>query len=354
MRFLSSAAGVLTAGALLHFPNQQLSAQGSPAELRVTLKSGSGSPLSSALVGLVDEGGRAVVEGLSSESGRITLAAAPGAYRVRVRRIGYRPFLSDPVTLPRSAELSLHIESERIILDAMVVSAAAQCGRINQDALTLGTVWEEVEKALRSSQLTLSDLSRYTRARTYHREVDVNGDIRRSDTTDVRVTSFRPFGAVDPKSLMTMGYVRGDVLNGWDYFGPDERVLLSDDFTATHCFRVVRDQKRKGQIGVAFRPAPKRQPPDIEGIMWVDEKTSELREVRFQYVNAGVLDRFKPGGFTLFNRTPSGAWLVKEWQLRMPRLERGSRGLVAVSYLENGGLLIPADADSASAGGPKR
>lgn len=69
----------------------------------------------------------------------------------------------------------------------------------------------------------------------------------------------------------------------------------------------------------------------------MDEKTSELREVRFRYVNAGILTRFEPGGFTAFHRLPSGAWIVKEWLLRMPRLERGKEGLFATSYLEKGG-----------------
>jgi hypothetical protein len=317
-------------------------AQGSMTDLRVRIEAGAGAPLGGALVALVD-GQRVVSEGLSTSRGSLILGAAPGTYRVRVRRIGFRPYFSDPVTLPYRSELILRVETEHIVLDAMVVSATAQCGKITRDAQALSTVWAEIEKALRASQLTVADLSGIDRMRTYRREVDLNGAIVSNDTSVRPVTGGRPFAAPDPESLSRLGYVRGDQANGWDYFGPDEAVLLSNDFAATHCFKVVRDAARRaGQIGVAFEPAPKRTSSDIMGVLWVDEKTSELHDVRFFYVNAGVLSRFRPGGFTKFTRVPSGAWIVSEWQLRMPELELrlGARdNLVPVGYIENGGMI---------------
>ena len=72
------------------------------------------------------------------------------------------------------------------------------------------------------------------------------------------ITVTRPFGAVDPGRLSRDGYVIGDPTIGWSYFGPDETVLLSDQFAATHCFRLVRDPLRAHEIGVAFEPVPKR------------------------------------------------------------------------------------------------
>jgi len=124
---------------------------------------------------------------------------------------------------------------------------------------------------------------------------------------------------------------------------PDEAVLLSDGFAATHCFRSVRHRNRPGQIGVAFEPAPKRKRSDIQGVLWLDEASSELREIRFQFVNAGILSRFEPGGFTRFHRMPSGAWIVSEWQLRMPQLEYrlGPVPTTAVTgYIVNGGEVV--------------
>ena len=44
--------------------------------------------------------------------------------------------------------------------------------------------------------------------------------------------------------LATNGYVLGDEIQGWHYFAPDEVVLRSEQFAATHCFRLVRDKQR--------------------------------------------------------------------------------------------------------------
>jgi hypothetical protein len=317
-------------------------AQNSVTILRVRIEASDGAPLSGALVALVD-GDRVVTEALSTTQGNITFEAAAGNYRLRVRRIGFRPWFSDAVSLPHRSELLLRVESEHILLDAMVVSATARCGKITSDSHELSEVWEEIEKALRSSQLTLGDLRGINRMRTYRREVSLTGAVLSNDSSVRPVIGGRPFAARDPESLSKLGYVRGDQASGWDYYGPDEAVLLSNDFAATHCFKVVRDRKRHaGQIGVAFEPAPTRTSSDIMGVLWVDEKTSELEEVRFVYVNAGVLTRFKPGGFTKFLRVPSGAWIVSEWQLRMPELELRlgpPDNLVPIGYVENGGTI---------------
>ncbi len=317
-------------------------AQGSKTDLRVRVETTDGAALSGALVALLD-GERVVTEALTTSRGSITLAAPPGTYRIRVRRIGFRPWMSDAVIVPQTHDLVLSVESQRILLDAMVVSATARCGKITSDAQALSAVWDEIEKALRASQLTVGDLRGIRLMRTYRREVGLNGAVLSTDSSVRRVTGSRPFAAPDPESLSRLGYVRGDQANGWDYFGPDEAVLLSNDFAATHCFKLVRDKrKRAGQIGLAFEPTPKRTSSDITGVLWVDEKSSELHDVRFVYVNAGVLSRFKPGGFTKFLRVPSGAWIVSEWQLRMPELElrMGVReNVVPIGYVENGGTI---------------
>ena len=315
-------------------------------DLHVRLDAGNGTPGNGALVALLD-GDRVITEALSSENGTVTIRSTPGSYRVRVRRIGFHPFVSDPVALPFKGELRLHIETKRIVLDAMVVSASAQCGAIKRDAQTLSTVWDEITKALRASQLTPTDLNGIRRMQLYKRELGKNGEVTSSDSSMRPVTGQRPFGVPDPTSLVRLGYVRGDPQNGWEYFGPDEAVLLSSEFAATHCFKVVRDEKkREGQIGVAFEPAPKRTLSDIKGVLWVDEKSAELRDVGFVYVNAGVLTRFEPGGFTKFRRVASGSWIVSEWQLTMPILEvkLGFRDRIAkIGSIENGGFLVSGD-----------
>lgn len=313
------------------------------ATLRVRAESDARTPLAGALIALVDPENRVITEVLTTAEGFASLQAAPGSYRVRVRRIGFRPFYSAPTTIPRPDILILRVESPRVVLNELVVSASAQCGRINPDAATLASLWEEISKALRSSQLTVGDLKEIARVQTFVREIGLNGEVTSSDSTNRSVANRRPFAAVDPGSFVKLGYVRGDEQKGWDFFGPDETVLLSNDFASTHCFRAIRQRTRRGQIGVAFEPAPRRRLADIRGVIWLDERSSELREVEFNYVNVGVLSDFQPRGYTRFRRMPSGAWLVSDWQLQLPRLARGVAArdeTRIVGTIQNGGRVV--------------
>lgn len=325
-----------------------LRGQGATSELRVKLRTPDGSPVSGALVALLNAKDSVVAEGLASESGMRVLAAPRGAYRVRVRRIGYLPFVSSELTIPRANELVLNVESPRVILQSIVVTSTSHCSRNDPNAQALSTVWDEIDKALRSSELTVQDLSGIGQARVYERVTGADGKIISGDSSVFPITDKRPFGAVDPAMLAASGYVVGGLDEGWRYFGPDETVLRSEQFASTHCFRLVRRLNRAGQIGVSFEPEPNRELADISGIIWVDQVTSELREIAFRFVNAGPLSRFDANGFTRFRRVPSGAWLVDEWKLSVPRLAVNvtpsfpvpRREVVVIGRQDNGGGIL--------------
>ena len=326
-------------------PLGAVSSQGSQSELRVRLQSSDGTPVAGALVALLDPNDSIVAEGLSTETGTRVLRAASGTYRVRARRIGFLPFVSSPVEIPRQDELLLAIETARVVLDRIVVNSRSQCSRSDSGSRSLGIVWDEIDKALRASRLTTSDLKGIGRGRVYHKEVGAGGNVISTDTTLFEIINQRPFGAIDPDSLARAGYVFGDEAKGWIFYAPDETVLLSDQFAATHCFRLVREAARSGAIGVAFEPVPERKLADIVGVLWVDERTAELREVVFRFVNAGVLSRYEAGGFTRFLRVPSGAWVVDEWLLKLPRLALKRSAFIGeqymqVGYYEHGGGIL--------------
>lgn len=330
-------------GALAAVAVAKVSAQNATSELRVKLTTPDGSPVTGALIALLDAKDSVVAEGLASETGIRTLLAPRGAYRLRVRRIGYLPFVSTEMTLPRPSELRLSIESPRVILESIVVNSRSQCGRNDATAQALSTVWDEIDKALRSSQLTLFDLAGIGRARRYTRDLDNNGRTIRGDSSEFDITDRRPFGVEDPARLAVDGYITGDMHNGWTMFGPDERVLQSEAFAATHCFRLVRESRRPGMIGVAFEPAPGRKLPDINGVIWVNQASSELREIEFKFVNAGPLTRFNAGGYTRFTRVPSGAWIVDEWKLSAPALAMNpgkSSGFSVIGRRDTGGGVL--------------
>jgi hypothetical protein len=333
--------------AALVLPVAVVQPQEGTAELRVHLVTDADVPVIGALVALITPDDSVVDEGLTSRSGARVLRAPAGMYRVRVRRIGFYPFLSRPVTIPRADELLLRLDTQRVLLDTVHVTVRSECGRMAREAETIAALWEEIAKALRASQLTLGDLAEIGRASVYWSELDANGVVLWSDTTSIPVEQRKPFGAADPAVLARRGYVRGDEYNGWTYFAPDERVLLSEEFAATHCFAVVRHASRPGELGLAFEPITGRRRSDIRGILWVDEATAELRETVFGYVNAGAATPYQPNGFTRFRRMSSGAWLVDEWQLRLPRVSRrpgAFSNIVLQGYQENGGALeIAAD-----------
>lgn len=322
-----------------------LAAQGAPTTVRVRLENEVGRAVAGALVALLDGSGKTVVEGLSSVRGERTLTAPAGTYRVRVRRIGYTPYLSAPVTLPHAGDLVLVVQSKPVLLDRVMVTAKSGCKRLGPDVEGVVTVWEEVEKALRASQLTAEDLKGLGRARRYQEHVTSEGWVLDVDIDEFPLTTHRPFGAIDPDTLASLGYVRGDGVGGWDYYGPDETVLLSSGFRNGHCFRLRRDAKRPGTLGIAFEPAG-RGFPDIAGVLWLDEATSELRELEFSFVRTGDFSPFDGKGVTRFLRTASGAWMVGEWWMRSNRLRprwNSVKAFDVIGHVEHGGGILHDD-----------
>src|SRR5438270_1613932 len=205
----------------------KVSGQDMTSELRIKLGSPDGSPVSGALIALLNTRDSVVAEGLANEDGIRVFRVARGAYRVRVRRIGYLPFVSSELTIPRGDELVLNVESPRVTLQSIVVNSNSPCGRNDPTTQALSTVWDEIDKALRSSQLTLEDLTGIGRARKYRRDIDSTGVVVAGDSSEFSITDRRPFGVEDPAKLAKEGYVTGDKNEGWTIFGPDETVLLS-------------------------------------------------------------------------------------------------------------------------------
>jgi len=332
---------LLVVAVLVTVSSRVLPAQARGAEVRVRLESTEGSSIPGALVALLDSAQRVVVEGVSGETGMRTLTAPTGSYRIRVRRIGFRPFLSEPVAVPLAEEILLKIESPRVQLESVVVTSRSECGPIDPSEQTLAAVWDEIAKALRTSQLNARDFDDIANYFVYRKTMRANGRVVSSDTTFRKSGRSKPFAVKDPAILARDGYVFGDEQSGWTYYAPDETVLLSEQFAATHCFRAVRDKARSGQVGIEFNPVKGRRVPEIEGVLWVDQATAELRELIFRFVNSGILEQFRAGGFTRFRRVPSGAWIVDAWALTAPIIHRERAAmtdkLTVTGYIEDGG-----------------
>ena len=103
---------------------------------------------------------------------------------------------------------------------------------------------------------------------------------------------------------------------------PDAEALISDEFAAGHCFRLVPPPRgREEWLGVAFRPVRDRNGiVEVAGTFWVDRASAELRLLEYRYTNVpAVVERNDAGGRIEFARLESGDWLVNRWHIRTVR-----------------------------------
>lgn len=267
-----------------------------------------------------------------------------GAQGIQIRVVDSAtaaPYVSQTLDLSQARTLTLTVQSEPVVLSTIIISARTSCRSLGSEtSQALGTVWGEVTKALEASRLTVADLQGIGRGWTYTRTAGSSVARDTTDTTFFTLSDQRPFAAIDPDSLAEAGYVIGDPMSGWSYFGPDETVLLSPSFARTHCFRLVRERGQPGLIGVSFEPVRGRRIADISGVVWIDQRTSELRRIVFRYVNAGFISRYRGNGETRFVRLPSDAWLISSGHLRVPRLEMRRYRIAPDGFQENGGGLL--------------
>ena len=284
------------------------------------LDSVSGSPVARGFVVLVDEQGKELARTLSTNTGRFFIqVGVTGRYRIRSERIGYRAWESDLFVVgpAESVELELRVTAIPVQLEKIEVRGESVCRATSQD-VDAGALWEEARKALAAaSWAQASGLYRYS----VHRFA-VTRLRGRTPTVDVSVgylTTSLPFQAVDLDRLTEEGYVIHEKNDTWVYYGPDANVLLDERFQ-THCFGTVRGKGDfAGMLGLKFRPGSDRPITDIEGVLWIDAESSELRQIEYTYTRLPFSVRGRGvGGSISFASMESGAWIINDWVIRMP------------------------------------
>ncbi len=198
------------------------------------------------------------------------------------------------------------------------------------------------EKALQAAHITGQQrLLRVTLSR-YERELDASsGTLNRERTWTVSRTTERPFVSLPAAELARYGYVRFERDGGATFFAPDAEVLLSDSFLDSHCFRVVRGDDPT-LVGLSFEPHGRRRSPDIQGVLWLDRSSAELRHLEFGYTHlpAGLRSN-RVGGRLTFERVPSGQWLVRRWWIRMPILRARHEIIISWSDIPRQQGVVP-------------
>lgn len=153
----------------------------------------------------------------------------------------------------------------------------------------------------------------------YERDLDSRKRVRKEERSQREGVTKNPFVSIPPESLATGGFVQTTSDGTW-YYAPDAAVLVSEEFLDNYCFRLQRGRgQTASMIGVAFEPAGTNPLPGIEGVLWVDERTAELRHVEYQYTKLpGNVQSREVGGRIEFTKTPTGIWMVQRWRIRMP------------------------------------
>ena len=296
-----------------------------------------------AIVLLVDSAGRVVARSASRESGAFSLAAErAGRHTLRVLRIGFAPTVIGPVRLAVGAPLSLDVTltGAPVRLAELRIVDRAPCEvRPDSDAVAF-RLWDEARKALLATTLTQHDQLTMRTGSTQRTLHAVDERVLAESTTVRTVPTVRPFVSLPPDSLVVAGYVQRNALGETTYWAPDADVLLSESFASTHCLRAERAREHTGDasrwIGIAFLPSgPARGVADVEGVLWLDPVSAELRRLDYRYVrvpdDTRLAEQVQAGGRVEFLRLPTGGWIVARWSIRYPLVRSaGARAMSVV------------------------
>lgn len=310
---------------------------------------GAGTPVQGAMTALVDSAGAQVASTLTGPEGAYSLEApAPGRYRLRVERIGYRTWTSDAIELRtgRSRSFRAAVPPEAVELEGLEVAAERRCRVDPARGSRAAVLWEEARKALTAAETARDEARVRFELRRWHRIVGPDGRVREETSEEGAGLSLRPFRSPPADELAREGYVR-EAGEGRVWFAPDARALLSEEFRRDHCLSVREAGGRDGWIGLSFRPVEGREAPDVSGVLWLDRTTFELRRMDFGYANVDLPPDVRDvGGRIEFQRLPSGLWIVREWRIRMPRIGRDQyHDRVAAGHEIEGGEVVAATTD---------
>jgi hypothetical protein len=211
----------------------------------------------------------------------------------------------------------------------------------------VATLWEEARKALRNQEWTdRMGLVRF-RLVEYERELDpMTGVATTESRRSFRWTGQNPIRSRPAGELHDEGSVRSDGRGGFEYYAPDAAALLSDTFVEAHCFGLTASPDAPGLIGLSFEPLPQRRGSrDIEGTVWLSREDARLQTIEFTYTWAPWSEAMGvAGGRVEFEELPEGAWVIRRWWIRMPRMTqhlnlmaRGGSGLRIAGIVEVGG-----------------
>ncbi len=283
-----------------------------------------GTPVGRGFVVLLDGTGTEVARTLTGADGEFSLLAPRvGRYTLRSEVIAYRAAVSHAfdLSIRTPTEITLRILRVPVRLSSFEVVGDEQCVPPDE-SVDIAPVWEEARKALSAAAWTANRtefqhlLHRYQRVDSRHER------LRQEKIWLLEGKATQPFASVRPDQLVARGYIV-QVGDRRRYHGPDANVLLHEGFQNTHCFWAERgDDSFEGLLGLSFRPVRGRGVADIEGTLWLEPETAELRQIEYRYTDLPFdFEDDQIGGSIHFARLTSGAWILSKWEIRTPVVE---------------------------------
>lgn len=337
-------------------PHRDLLAQ----EVRgILVNDANGLPLPGAIVQLLARRDAVVSSTLCGTNGAFRFVdASSDSLRLRVLRIGYRPYDTTFVAAaePIRTALTIRWSASQVTLAALVTRKSRTCRVLADSGARVLDVWSEARKALLTASLAERIVLPLVTRVDYERELDSSGTfVRAQRVKSIEVPTMRAYASLPPDSLARIGFATEDS-SGVTYFAPDAGFLVADVFAATHCFNTTADvNEHPGEIGLTFEPTlDVERKIDIRGTFWLNRATSLLRSIDFFFTNLpSPAVGARGGGRVDFARLSGGELFVNRWHMRMPRLETRSRtsdggmrrtvlapsGLALTGVVEVGGLV---------------
>jgi hypothetical protein len=285
----------------------------------------SAKPVAGALASLLGEtGDSAIVSVLTTEAGDYAIRAPePGRYRLTVKRIGVRRFVSDAFELAEGETRALDVRLDAVAQTLPEVTVSGLCVTRPRELSRIASLWVEARTALEATEISLRDRLIEARIARYAGELDppslrVLFDWR----SDVQVMARQPITSLSGDSLSAVGYWRELPGDSVEFLAPDASALASNAFIRDHCFALASaPRNRPDLVGLTFVPARDRRLADITGTIWLDARRFELRFIAFRYTRLPAMPNpDRVGGEVHFSRLGSGAWIVDRWFIRMPHV----------------------------------
>ncbi len=285
-------------------------------------------PIMSVLAELRDLKGNLIVQTFTSPSGTFVLIAPPNQrYQLRLAAIGYA----------RHAPLDVVLANDPVALSDVVLTAVAvtlpeiramagkrACGKSELTPDTFGglidvarTSLQMMDATMRSAQLgfEMQIMTRYA-AKGSGKDSSISADTTAGTLREWPVRSL----SIDSLQLGGFQRVKTEAEGfGYQYYGPDMTVLVSDWFLDTHCFSLDKDRSKGDTVVIKYDPIGHPKYVDVSGTLVLDRSSLTMRTLTWELRDLpdGVPDR-AAGGDMHFAERSNGLWVPTDWVIWAP------------------------------------